>query len=296
MSHFKRHSLLLSSEWWNLSYCILLSHLVSRLSLNNGKPPPVLTCGAGNNTFHFSEYLHSVLRGLSLSSLTLCQMSKTNEENVEGHPPASRSSTLRSQPSEIEGSAVPTTAGGGVTTRQDLPHFRKINSLDRHDSLRRDDVIHHASSSRSMVKPVTRMIRRCLVPPAPNFHPELPPEGLTQTEKKALVSVSRLWESAKTNFKPPLSVEEELYYSDRAKVRYLRARDLDPRKALSMMIKTVIFRRKIGELRPTQKMSRLNQKGALYRRGFDSHHRPLLYIRLVSLLLLSNHLSFSSIL
>lgn len=162
------------------------------------------------------------------------------------------------------------------------PRHNTQNSSNHEESHKQHDRANpprHGPSPRSMFPPSNQFLKwKIFAPPFPEFGIELPPRNLSQTEANALSVLSTFWDGAKRTFDPPLRPEEDLEYSDRAKVRYLRARDWDSKRALSMMVKNVIFRRKMNILN-LEEVARLNQKGAIYRRGFDVSHRPILYIR-----------------
>lgn len=206
----------------------------------------------------------------------------TRAARYSGSLPAVGSTAAKNHPPKQE--QTPAADSLHESVEQPNSHPRSIptmkNDYGRHTSSHEVSPSYlRRASSKFMVKPSTQTVaRRWLMPPPPSATLDLPPTDLAPNEEKALAHLTRLWESAKSNFKPPLSVKEQIEFSDRARVRYLRARDLDSKKALSMMLKTVILRRQLGQLKASD-LAPLNKQGSIYRRGFDKFHRPIIYLR-----------------
>lgn len=80
---------------------------------------------------------------------------------------------------------------------------------------------------------------------------------------------------------PDMTPEEDLWLTEATLCRYLRARDWKRAKALEMIIGTLKWRReyKPDSITADDVDVELNNKGKMYRNGFDKYKRAVLYMK-----------------
>jgi hypothetical protein len=111
----------------------------------------------------------------------------------------------------------------------------------------------------------------------PDYNPHEIRKYLNEEQNAQLDEFRKLVEEAW----PDPNALEKKWLTDSTICRFLRARDWKNEKALKMILETLNWRRetKPWALTAADVEIEMNNKGKMYRNGFDKHGRPILWMK-----------------
>jgi len=127
--------------------------------------------------------------------------------------------------------------------------------------------------SLAMTTPNTEPI--FITPPPPHFSNSTIPDIKNTLDQKQLAALEQL-----ELFLGDLDSEDAAFCDQKCLLRYLKARDYNPKKAYRFLLQSLEWRKNYGPHRITpEDMKEESKWGLMYRHGHDKFKRPINYLR-----------------